>query len=341
MKKIPVEKAIGHVLCHDMTRIVRDTMKGPQFRKGHIIQEADIPMLLSMGKEHIYVWEKLPDMLHEDEAAEALAKICRNRNMKQGAPKEGRIDLFAACDGLFITDAARLNAINGIDEICIAARHSNSPVKAGDMLAGMRVVPLVVSREKLARAESAAGEDPIMDLLPYTLKTACVITTGSEVAHGRIRDDFTPVVVEKLSAYGISLIRHFLCGDDIEAITDAIKKARKENPDLIICTGGMSVDPDDNTPGAIKRSGAHIITYGTPVLPGSMFLLAYCDNGMPIMGLPGCVMYKKITIFDLVLPRIAAGLTMTRKDFTLMGNGGLCLSCRECTYPRCSFGKGF
>jgi molybdopterin biosynthesis enzyme len=341
MKKLSVEKAIGHVLCHDVTRIVKDIMKGPQFRKGHIIQEEDIPMLLSMGKEHIYVWEKLPGMLHEDEAAEALAKICRNRNMEQGVPKEGRIDLFAACDGLFRTDVARLNAINGIEEICIAARHSNSPVKAGDILAGMRVVPLVVSREKLAQAEAFAGESPVMELLPYTLKTACVIATGSEVANGRIRDVFTPVVVEKLSAFSISVIRHFFCGDDIKEIGDAIEKAREENPDLIICTGGMSVDPDDNTPGAIKRSGARIVTYGVPMLPGSMFLLAYCDNGMPIMGLPGCVMYRKITVFDLVLPRIAAGLIMTRKDFTLMGNGGFCLSCKECTYPQCSFGKGF
>jgi molybdopterin biosynthesis enzyme len=341
MKKLSLEKAVGHVLCHDMTRIVKDTMKGPQFRKGHIIQEEDIPMLLSMGKEHIYVWEKLPGMLHEDEAAEALAKMCRDGNMEQSAPSEGRIDLNAACDGLFRTDVDRLNEINSIDEICIAARHSMSPVKAGDKLAGMRVVPLVISGEKIARAKAAAGDRPIMNVLPYTLKTASVVATGGELASGRIQDNFTPVIIEKLSVYGISVIRHFICGDGIEEIADAIEKAREEKPDLIICTGGMSVDPDDNTPGAIKRSGARIVTYGVPILPGAMFLLAYYDDGTPVMGLPGCVMYRRITIFDLVLPRIAAGLVMTKKDFTLMGNSGLCLSCKECTYPQCSFGKGF
>jgi molybdenum cofactor synthesis domain-containing protein len=316
-------------------------MKGPQFRKGHIVQEEDIPMLLSMGKEHIYVWEKLPGMIHEDEAAEALAKICRGGNMEQSASSEGRIDLSAACDGLFSTDVDRLNEINSIDEICISTRHSMIPVKAGDKLAGMRVVPLVIDGEKIARAKALAGNEPIMEVLPYTLKTACVISTGSEIASGRVQDTFAPVITEKLAAFGISVIRYFVRGDGIEEIADAIEKAREEKPDLILCTGGMSVDPDDNTPGAIMRSGARVVTYGVPILPGAMFLLAYYDDGTPVMGLPGCVMYRRITIFDLVLPRIAAGLAMTKKDFTLMGNGGLCLSCEECTYPQCSFGKGF
>jgi molybdenum cofactor synthesis domain-containing protein len=340
MKKLRVEDAIGQVLCHDMTRIVRDDMKGPQFRKGHIIQAEDIPMLLSMGKEHIYVWEKHPGMLHEDEAALRLSGLCLNEGMRRSEVKEGKIELFALHDGLFRCQVERLNRINAIEDIIIASRHSLSAVKAGDILAAAKVIPLVIGEEKVAQAEGCAEGAPIMELLPYLCKTVCVITTGNEVASGRIKDTFTPVIVGKLAEYGISLKRHFIVGDGLEQVAQAIAAARQEGVDMILCTGGMSVDPDDNTPGAVKQSGAEIVSYGAPVFPGSMFLLGYYQDGLPIMGLPGCVMYAAATIFDLVLPRIAAGLRMTRRDFTVMGNGGLCLSCTPCTFPLCPFGKG-
>jgi hypothetical protein len=285
------------------------------------------------------VWEKAEGMVHENEAAERLAAICRNANMEQSSISEGKIELTAECRGLFGVDVARLNAVNGIDEIAIATRRTLTPVEKGDKLAGMRVIPLVIPEERLVQAETAAGKSPLFELLPYTAKTACVITTGSEVASGRIKDTFTPVVAEKLAAFGIAVKKQSVVGDGLESIVAAISEGRKEKPDIIICTGGMSVDPDDNTPGAIKQSGACIVTYGAPVLPGAMFLLGYYDDGCTVMGLPGCVMYAHATIFDIVLPRVAAGVRMTKQDFTTLGNGGLCLSCPECRYPVCPFGK--
>ncbi|MDR1302395.1 MAG: molybdopterin-binding protein [Treponema sp.] len=343
MQKLRVEDAVGQVLCHDLTRIVPGEMKGPQFRKGHIIQEADIPMLRSMGKEHIFVWEKQPGMLHEDEAAERLAALCINTHIRMGKVTEGKIELFAAQEGFFCTDVARLNQVNGISDIIIAARCSYSPVKAGDKLAAMKVIPLVVPEETLVKAEATAGSTPIFSLLPYILKKAWVITTGSEVAGGLITDRFTPLIIKKLETYGIKAIRHMVVGDSLDEVAGAINQALNaetgEKPDMILCTGGMSVDPDDNTPGAIKQSGAQIVTYGAPVIPGAMFLLGYYDEGLPILGLPGCVMYMKATIFDRVLPYIAAGIRMTKQDFTVLGNGGLCLGCTVCHYPVCPFGN--
>jgi molybdopterin biosynthesis enzyme len=340
MKMLKVEEAVGHVLCHDITRIVKGEMKAAQFRKGHIIQEADIPMLLSMGKEQIYIWEKPEGFLHEDEAAEALAAICRGNSINRKGPSEGKIELFAQTDGLFHYDPNILNSINEIEGIIAAARHNNSAVKAGDKLAAVKAVPLVIEEEKLRQAKTIAGEAPLMDVLPYRLRSAIIITTGSEIAKGIIKDTFTPVLKEKLSAYGINMSKHITVSDGTEIVAAAIAKARMEKPDLIFCSGGMSVDPDDNTPAAIKQSGASFVTYGAPVFPGAMFLLAYFDDGVPIMGLPGCVMFTAATVFDMILPRIAAGQRLERQDFTRMSTGGLCLSCPVCHYPICPFGKG-
>ena len=339
MKLIKTEEAVGHVLCHDMTQIIPGEFKGPRFRKGHIVTEEDIPVLLSMGKENLYVWEKTEGILHENEAAERLAALCRNDNMNASEVKEGKIELRAAIRGLFRVDSKRLNAVNRIDELMIATRHGNTVVQPGDKLCGTRCIPLVIDEKKLIAAETAVGKKPILELLPFKLRTAAVITTGSEVYHGRIEDRFTPVLAQKLAAYGIQMRNHVTTDDGLDHVTQAIADMRAKKPDLILCTGGMSVDPDDNTPGAIKKSGARIVTYGAPVLPGAMFLLGYYGDGMPIMGLPGCVMYAKATIFDLVLPRIAAGIKLTRRDFTTMGEGGLCLGCDSCHYPICPFGK--
>ena len=340
MKLIPVQEAVGHVLCHDLTRIVRGEFKGPQFRKGHVVTEEDIPMLLSMGKEHLYVWEMEPGMLHENDGAEALCALCFGENMARSEVKEGKIEITATCDGLFRVDTARLTAVNMIEELMIATRHSNTPVKAGDKLCGTRVIPLVIREEKLQAAREAAGDKPLLEVLPYRRKTVGVVTTGSEVFHGRIQDTFTPVIMDKLRAYGMEMTVHELSDDGMDNIVAAIEKVRKAGVDLVLCTGGMSVDPDDNTPGAIKTSGAKIVTYGAPVLPGAMFLLGYYDDGTPVMGLPGCVMYAGATIFDLILPRVAADVPVTRAEIAAMGNGGLCLGCQECRYPICPFGKG-
>ena len=222
----------------------------------------------------------------------------------------------------------------------ITTRKGGTAVKAGDKLAGMRVIPLIIEEEKLQKAEQAAGEGPLLCLRPFVRQTACIIATGSEVKNGLIQDTFTPVVAEKLAAYGIKTLEIAYSGDGVENARDTVLAMKeKHHPDVLLCTGGMSVDPDDNTPGGIRASGANIISYGAPVLPGAMFLLGYFEDGTPICGLPGCVMYAGATIFDLALPRIAAGVELTRRDFAVMGEGGLCLGCKPCHWPNCPFGK--
>ena len=340
MKKIATVNAVGHIICHDITRIIKDVVKDTAFRKGHIVRDEDIPILLSLGKEHLYIWEKTEGMLHENEAAEILYNICKNENMIPSEVKEGKIEVIADKDGLFRVDVERLDKINELDEIMIATRHTNYPVKKGDKLAGTRVIPLVIKEEKLKNAQKIAGDTPLMELLPYKDMKAGIVTTGSEVFHGRIKDTFTPVVIDKLSQYGISVCSHKIVNDESEMIVNAIIELKNKGADIIVCTGGMSVDPDDLTPSSIRKSGATIMSYGAPVLPGAMFLLGYFEDETPIMGLPGCVMYSKATIFDLVLPRIAAGIKVTKKDIAKIGNGGLCLGCTPCHYPNCGFGKG-
>ena len=340
MKLVKTEEAVGHVLCHDMTQIIPGVSKGPRFRKGHVVTKEDIPVLLSMGKEHLYVWEKTEGMLHEDEGALRLLELCKNEGMHATEVKEGKTELIADQDGLFRVDALRLYAVNDIEELMIATRHTDTAVKAGDKLAGMRVIPLVIQEERLREAEALAGEGPILSLTPWKLRTCGLITTGGEVAQGLVQDAFTPVIEEKLSAYGITVTERCLPGDDRGAITAAALDYHARGVDLVLCTGGMSVDPDDRTPGAIRDTGAEIVSYGAPVLPGAMLLLGYFADGVPILGLPGCVMYSRATVFDLLLPRIAAGVRITRPELKALGHGGLCLGCPECHYPICPFGKG-
>lgn len=339
MKRIKTEDAVGQVLCHDMTQIIPGVTKDARFRKGHVVTAEDIPVLLSMGKDYLYIWEKQEGMLHENEGARILCDLCKNEHMSESPVKEGKIELSATCDGLFSIDVERLDAINSLGEIMIAARSNHLPVKAGDKLAGTRVIPLVISEEKMNEAKRIAGGRPLLSVLPYKKKKCGIVTTGNEVFYGRIKDAFSPVVAAKLEEYGGEVMGVTLCGDDPAGITAAIKKFLADGADLVVCTGGMSVDPDDRTPAAIKATGAKIVSYGAPVLPGAMFLLSYLD-GKPVMGLPGCVMYARRTIFDLVLPRVMADDPVTAKDLARLGNGGLCLNCETCHYPNCGFGKG-
>ena len=343
MKLIKTEDAVGSVLCHDLTQIIKGVTKDAVFRKGHIVQPEDIPVLLSIGKEHLYVWEADENMLHENDAARILCAICKNANMHESEVKEGKIELSATCEGLFKVDSKRLQLVNSFGQMMIATRHGNTPVKKGDKLAGTRIIPLVIEKEKMYSIQELCGEEPILKLLPYKLKKAAVIATGSEIFTGRIKDTFTPVIEEKLAEYGVEVVFKQVLGDDPEAVTASIKAAIEEKgAELVCCTGGMSVDPDDRTPLAIKNTGAQIISYGAPVLPGAMFLLAYYGvNKVPIMGLPGCVMYSKRTIFDLVLPRVIACDYVTAEELAQLGEGGLCLNCPVCTYPACGFGKGW
>ena len=339
MKLIKTVDAVGQVLCHDITQIIKGVTKDAVFRKGHVIREEDIPVLLSVGKDNIYVWERDENMLHEDEAAEILRDMCINQNMSPTAPKEGKINLIADCDGLFIADTERLFKINSFGRMMIATLPSGIPVKKGEKIAGTRVIPLVIEREVMEQAKALAGDEPILRLLPIKKKKFGLVTTGNEVFHGRIKDTFSPVVIEKMAEYGCELMGHEISDDDHERITACIHKLLDAGAEMVLCTGGMSVDPDDKTPLAIKNTGANIISYGAPVLPGAMFLLSYMEDGRPVCGLPGCVMYARRSIFDIVLPFLLCDEPVTEQMLAGLGNGGLCRNCPECHFPNCGFGK--
>lgn len=344
MKEIRTEDAAGQILCHDITQIIPGVTKDARFRKGHVVTAEDIPVLLSLGKEHLYVWKKDDTMYHEDEAAEILYEMCRNEHMVRSEVKEGKIELSAAVDGLLKIRTDLLDAVNGLGQMMIASRHPDTPVRQGEKICGTRVIPLVIEKEKMAAARAICGGVPIFTLLPFKQKKVGIVTTGSEVYHGRIRDAFGPVLKEKAGAYGCEIIGQRICDDSPAMITEAILALIAEGAELVLCSGGMSVDPDDKTPLAIRNTGARIVSYGAPVLPGAMFLLAYYEKdgkSVPVAGLPGCVMYAKRTIFDLVLPRLAADDPVTKEELEHLGKGGLCLNCDTCTWPNCGFGKGW
>jgi molybdenum cofactor synthesis domain-containing protein len=340
MKLIRTQDAVGHVLCHDLTQIIRGVTKDAAFRKGHVVTEADIPVLLSIGKENLYVWEKQEGMLHENDAAEILYEICAGEHMRASEVKEGKIEVIADIDGLFMVDTERLLAVNTLGEMMIATRHGGFPVKKGDKLAGTRVIPLVISAEKMEQAKAIGAGRPLLSLKPFAEKAFGIVATGNEVFHGRIEDTFTPVIEDKLAEFGAKACEKVKQPDAPEEITAAILSMIRNGADMVFCTGGMSVDPDDRTPLAIKNTGADVVSYGAPVLPGAMFMLAYHGGKIPIVGLPGCVMYSKRTIFDLMLPMLMADIPITPEWLAALGHGGLCLNCEVCTYPNCGFGKG-
>ena len=362
MKLMKTTEAVGQVLCHDITQIIPGVKKDAVFRKGHIITKEDIPVLLSVGKDTIYIWENDETMMHENEAAEVLYRMsaCGTKKieadtqsgvscgtvskMHPSSVKEGKIEVIADCDGLLKVDSKKLEKVNSFGELMIATRHGNTTVKKGDKLAGTRIIPLVIKKDKLKEASNICEDGPILDIKPFVVRKAAIITTGNEVYHGRIQDAFTPVIEKKIAEFGAQMMFHEVFDDDDKKITDGCLRAIEAGAEIVFCTGGMSVDPDDKTPLAIKNTGARIVSYGSPALPGAMFLLSYYDAGdrlVPICGLPGCAMYNKRTIFDIVLPRLMARDMIYADELAGLGEGGLCLNCDVCTFPNCGFGKGF
>jgi molybdenum cofactor synthesis domain-containing protein len=338
MKKIPVHQAVGSVLCHDITQIIPGVVKDIAFKKGHIIKEEDIPLLLSIGKENIFVWDKKEGFLHENEAAERLRLLTAGDGLTFSEVKEGKINFIADYPGLLVIKTKMLYELNSLGEIILVTLHNNYPVKKGQKVAGTRVIPLVIDEDKIKKAEVLVGKEKIVSILPYVAMKVGIVTTGSEIYHGRIKDAFGPVIRRKVEEYGCEVLGQSILSDDENKISEAIEEWIDKGADMVICTGGMSVDPDDVTPTAILKTGAELITYGAPVLPGAMFLLAY-KGDTPILGLPGCVMYSRTTIFDLVLPRILAKEKLSFADFAAYGHGGLCNECEVCKYPDCGFGK--
>lgn len=339
MLMVKTEDAVGSILCHDITKIVPGSFKGRAFKKGHVITNEDIPELLKLGKEHLYVWEVRPGMLHEDEAGLRLAKAVKAPGLMLTEPEEGKVNLIAEYDGMCIINEELLFEINMIEEIVVATLNTRRPVKKGEIIAGIRVIPLLIDEKKIKAVEEKAAGQAVAAIRPYHPCKVGIITTGSEVYYGRIQDKFGPVVKQKVENYGCEVLRQILVPDDAEQIADSVKILLNEGAELILTTGGMSVDPDDVTPKGIRTAGADIVTYGAPVLPGSMFLIAYLGD-IPIFGLPGCVMYFKTTVFDLVLPLALTGERIDRSMIVKLGMGGLCQQCEVCRYPHCSFGTG-
>ncbi|KJS87192.1 MAG: hypothetical protein JM58_05150 [Peptococcaceae bacterium BICA1-8] len=339
MEKIRVEDAVGMVLCHDITKIVPNEFKGRAFKKGHIISIQDIPELLKLGKEHIYIMKPCENQIHEDEAALRLAKAGGTKGIIFSEPKEGKVNLSAEYSGVLKINKDLLREINSVDSIMFATAHNNRPVIKGEKVAGTRIIPLVIDEKPLKYIESICAKARLVKIRPYKSYKVGVVTTGNEVFYGRIQDAFGPVLRNKLEPYGSEVIGQIIVPDSKELIQKAIKRLIEQGAEIILSTGGMSVDPDDITPTAIKELGTNIISYGAPVLPGAMFLMGYLGK-IPIMGLPGCVMYAKTTVFDLILPRVLTGEKISKSDIVELGHGGLCLECKLCRYPDCSFGKG-
>ena len=339
MKQIRIEDSVGCILSHDVTKIVPGEFKGRLFKKGHVIREEDIPKLLDIGKEHIYVWEPKKGQLHENDAAIRVKDLVLGQGCYISEEiKEGKIDFFANTQGIVKINKDLLLKLNLLGEIIVSTIHNNTPVKKGEKIGATRVIPLIIDEKKILEAEKIIKEK-IISVEEIKPKKAVLITTGNEVYKGRIKDAFLPVMKEKLEYYGSEIVKQIILPDNKEMITENILKAIEEDKvDMIICTGGMSVDPDDVTPSAIKDCNGEIVTYGAPVLPGAMFLLAYYKN-IPILGVPSCAMYSKRTIFDLVLPRILADEKLSFEDIARFGNGGMCLNCEICSFPHCSFGN--
>jgi molybdenum cofactor synthesis domain-containing protein len=341
MRKIRVEDAVGETLCHDMTGLDENGKKSVRFRRGHVIRAEDIPELLRIGKSHIFVWEPEADEVHEDDAALALAAAIGSDSVAgaDAKPSEGKITLTAGIDGLFVVNSEALREINRVGDYTVATIPSYTAVKKGDKLCGLRIVPLVTKREKVERAAAIARENaPVLTVLPFQALRCGVIITGSEVYYGRIQDKFEPIMREKLSAFGAQILGFTKCPDDLDMILEAIRHFRARGAELILLTGGMSVDPDDLTPTAMRRSGAQVITQGVPMQPGNMLTIAKLGETI-LIGVPGASMHSRVTSLDVFLPRIFAGLDVTKEDFSRYGEGGLCLFCAACTYPRCYFGR--
>ena len=337
MKKIRVEDAVGMALCHDITAM-RDGFKGAAYKRGHVITQEDIPALLDLGKRTVFVWEENAGEIHEEDAALRMAAMAPVEGAHYTAPSEGKVLLMADQRGMFRVDTALLQKINSIGDITISTLPDHYPVEPGARLASMRIVPLVTKEEQILRAEQLCAEKKLLDLRPYQEKKLGVIITGSEIYSGRIRDKFEPVVRAKMKQYPAQILGVTICDDDLDMITSEAKKFLDRGADFLIFTGGMSVDPDDLTPTAIRTLGADIVTHGVPSQPGNMTLVAYLGE-TAILGVPGAAISLPTTIFDVLLPQIFAGDRITKADLIRLGDGGLCQLCKSCHFPNCTFGR--
>lgn len=337
MKKVQVEDAVGMTLCHDITAM-RDGFKGAAFKRGHVIREEDIPELLNLGKKSIFVWEEHAGELHEEDCAIRMAAMAPVEGAHYTEPSEGKVLLFADTRGMFRVNKDLLHKINSIGDITITTLPDHYPVEVGARLASMRIVPLVTKETQIIQAEQMCEKESLLTLRPYQMRKIGVIITGSEIYNGRIKDKFEPVIRKKMQHYPSQILGVTICDDDMDMIHRAAQNYLEEGADFLIFTGGMSVDPDDLTPTAIRSLGAEVISYGVPAQPGNMTLVAYKDE-VAILGVPGAAISLPTTILDVLLPQIFAGDKLTKEDLIRLEDGGLCQMCKECHYPNCTFGR--
>ncbi|KOC32056.1 molybdopterin-binding protein [Clostridium botulinum] len=339
MKKIKVDDAVGTVVAHDLTRIVPGECKGPAFKKGYIIKEKDIEILKKIGKNHLNIIELSDNELHENEAAQRIANASAGDGIILQGPSEGKIQLKAKKRGILKINLAALDAINDVGELTLVTLHNNTLVNKNKSVAATRAIPLVIEKGKIEKVEEICEKmGKVVSVKEIKSLKVGIIITGSEVYEGRIEDKFAPVLKEKIEYYGCILTDIIYAPDHKEKIEEGIKFLIKSGAEVILATGGMSVDADDVTPIAIKNVSDRVVSYGTPALPGNMLMLAYLKD-VAIFGIPGAGMYFKTTSFDLIFPRILAGEKIEKKDITSLAHGGLCLMCENCTYPICPFGK--
>ena len=338
-KSVPLEEAVGMMLGHDLTQIIPGEFKGPAFKKGHIIKQEDVSRLLDMGKRNIFVLDPKDGYVHENEAAERIAKAACGRGIRLTEPSEGRINFISTRSGLLKISKEALLKINSVEDITFATIHGNHIVKPETGLAGTRIIPLATVEKNIKEVEHICEEFyPVIDVKPFRSLKVGVITTGSEVYSGRIKDKFGPVLKKKFAELNCEVMKQVFVPDDIEKTASVIHELINDGAEFIALTGGMSVDPDDQTPSSIRAAGAKVVTYGAPVYPGAMFMLGYIKD-IPVVGLPGCVMYHRASIFELVVPMIVAGEEVTKEYISSLGHGGFCSNCKECRYPVCAFGK--
>jgi len=337
-KKISVKKAVGKTIAHDMTQIIPGEYKGARFKKGHIVEEKDISVLRDMGKESLYIIDLDRDDLHEDEAALRIAEAVCGEGFTFVGPEEGKVTLKASYPGMMKINKELLLKTNNVKDVLITSIHNKVPVKKGDNAAGIRINPLVISEKIIAEIENMAADKYIFEISPFNNYKVGLVVTGNEVYHERIEDKFVPTIKSKLKRWGGELLDFTFVPDDKDLIKEALLDLKEKGAELLITGGGMSVDPDDLTPSGIRATGAEIISYGAPVLPGNKLMLAYLDD-TPVLGLPACVLFYKITVFDIIYPRILAGEKISRKDIVQLSLGGFCRHCEVCQYPNCSFGK--
>lgn len=341
-KIVPVESAVGLALAHDVTEIIPGAFKGRAFARGHIVREEDVPRLRRCGKDHLFILELAEGELQEDDAVSLLAAaLCGEGVERAGAPREGRVDLVAARDGLLAIDRDALLAFNLLGEVMCATLHDGTVVRRGQRVAGTRAVPLVVREAVVRSAVECAGRG-VVSVRALARPRIGVVVTGSEVARGLVEDGFGSVLRRKAEAFGGEVTGVLLAGDDEEAIAAGLRGQIAAGANLLVATGGMSVDPDDRTRFAAELLGARDAVYGAAVLPGAMCQVAYVPapgRDIPLVGLPACALAHEATVFDLLLPRLLAGDRLKRRDLAALGHGGLCLRCDACRFPVCPFGK--